>query len=325
MPALPAPHPASSRPRPTSAALAAAALLTLASAWPLAAQPGGQRDPRSMGGGQCSANPWNCADTPNPLPAATTVWMEEMTWMDVRDALKAGKTTAIITTGGMEPNGPFLVTGKHNYVLRANCEAIARTMGNALCAPTIKFVPEGGIDPKTSHMTSPGTISLREATFRLLLTDVIHSLKQHGFTHIILIGDSGGNQGGQRAVADSLTALWKGAPIVAHIQEYYDYASVAKHMEQFGMHETKAEGLHDDPVITLNMWTDDPKSVRLAERRKAGLATINGVSVADEKQNRKWADEIVAFRTRVTIEAIGKAIANGGTLPAPPRRAPGGQ
>lgn len=316
-------HPVVSR-RPAFLPHRAAALLALAAlaAAPLAAQPG-QRDPRSMGGGQCSANPYNCADTPNPLPAATTVWLEEMTWMDVRDALKAGKTTAIITTGGMEPNGPFLVTGKHNYVLRANCEAIAKALGNALCAPTIKFVPEGGIDPKTSHMTSPGTISLREATFRGLLTDVVHSLKQHGFTRVILIGDSGGNQGGQRAVADSLTAIWKGSPIVAHIQEYYDYASVSKHMEQFGLKDTKADGLHDDPVITLNMWTDDPRSVRLAERKKAGLATINGVSVADEKQNRKWADEIVAFRTRMTVEAIAKATANGGTLPAPARRGPG--
>jgi creatinine amidohydrolase/Fe(II)-dependent formamide hydrolase-like protein len=306
-------------PAPTVLSGALLALALMAPAASLAAQPG-QRDPRSMGGGQCSANPYNCADAPNPLPAATTVWLEEMTWMDVRDALKAGKTTAIITTGGMEPNGPFLVTGKHNYVLRANCEAIAKALGNALCAPTIKFVPEGGIDPKTSHMTSPGTISLREATFRGLLTDVVHSLKQHGFTRVILIGDSGGNQGGQRAVADSLTAIWKGAPIVAHIQEYYDYASVSKHMEQFGLKDTKADGLHDDPVITLNMWTDDPRSVRLAERKKAGLATINGVSVADEKQNRKWADEIVAFRTRMTVEAIAKATAHGGTLPAPARR-----
>jgi creatinine amidohydrolase/Fe(II)-dependent formamide hydrolase-like protein len=316
-------HPVVSR-HPAFLPHRAGALLALAAlaAAPLAAQPG-QRDPRSMGGGQCSANPYNCADAPNPLPAATTVWLEEMTWMDVRDALKAGKTTAIITTGGMEPNGPFLVTGKHNYVLRANCEAIAKALGNALCAPTIKFVPEGGIDPKTSHMTSPGTISLREATFRGLLTDVVHSLKQHGFTRVILIGDSGGNQGGQRAVADSLTAIWKGSPIVAHIQEYYDYASVSKHMEQFGLKDTKADGLHDDPVITLNMWTDDPRSVRLAERKKAGLATINGVSVADEKQNRKWADEIVAFRTRMTVEAIAKATANGGTLPAPARRGPG--
>ena len=40
----------------------------------------------TWGGGNCANNPYNCADTPNPLPPADTVWIEEMTWMDVRDA-----------------------------------------------------------------------------------------------------------------------------------------------------------------------------------------------------------------------------------------------
>ena len=72
------------------------------------AQGRGQRvqDPRSAGGGQCGENPYNCIDTPNPLTPPDTVWLEEMTWMDVRDAMKAGKTTVIISTGGIEPNGP---------------------------------------------------------------------------------------------------------------------------------------------------------------------------------------------------------------------------
>ena len=70
-----------------------------------------ERHPMSMGGGDCAANVYNCRDTPNPLPVANTIWIDEMTWMDVRDALNAGKTTAIIPTGGVEPNGPWLVTG----------------------------------------------------------------------------------------------------------------------------------------------------------------------------------------------------------------------
>ena len=284
------------------------------------ATPAAARDPRNMGGGNCAANPYNCVDAVNPLPAANTVWMEEMTWMDVRDALKAGKTTAIIATGGMEPNGPWLVTGKHNYVLHANCEAIARKLGNALCAPILKFVPEGNISPASGHMTSPGTISMREETFRMVLTDLVHSLKAHGFTRIILIGDSGGNQSGQRWVADSVTKLWQGSPIVAHIQEYYDYASVAKHMEQFGIKQTVADGLHDDPEIALNMFIDDPKSIRYDERAKAKKLVINGVSLANRKQATAWAKQIVEYRTKVTIEAIDKATANKGTLPAPPRR-----
>ena len=162
-------------------------------------------DPRSMGGGDCRDNPYNCADAPNPLPKTDTVWLEEMTWMDVRDALKAGKTTAIISTGGIEPNGPWLVLGKHNYVLHTNCDAIARKLGNALCAPIVKYVPEGDIEKKTGHMASPGTITMREETFRAVLTDTAESLQAHGFKTIVFIGDSGGNQAGMVAVAKAGT------------------------------------------------------------------------------------------------------------------------
>jgi creatinine amidohydrolase/Fe(II)-dependent formamide hydrolase-like protein len=282
----------------------------------------GQADPRDIGGGACNANPYNCKDAPNPLPFPRTVWLEEMTWMDVRDALAKGMTTIIIPTGGLEPNGPWLVTGKHNYVLHANCEAIARKLGDALCAPIVKFVPEGGFnEPLRGHMNSPNTVSVREEVFRGLLADMVTSFKVHGFRKIFLIGDSGGNQEGQRYVADSVTRLWHGDPIVAHIQEYYTYAVVAKHMETRGIPDdtSKAERLHDDPIITLNMWIDDPSSVRWEERVKAGKASINGISIEDRKANEKLAKEIVDFRASYTIDAMKKAIDNKGTLPAPQR------
>jgi creatinine amidohydrolase len=266
-------------------------------------------DPRSIGGGNCADNPYNCVDVANPLPPTNTVWLEEMTWIDVRDALKAGKTNIIIPTGGMEPNGVWLVTGKHNYVLHANCEAIARKMGNALCAPIVKFVPEGGIEPKTGHMTSPGTITAREETYQMLLTDIAESLQAHGFKNIIFIGDSGGNQKGQAAVAEKLTAKWAGKALALHIGEYYDYASVSKFMEGKGVKEGKSDGMHDDPIITLNMFIDDPKSVRYDERVKAGKASINGVDVANRAKNTELAKQIVEFRANHTIEAIKKHIA----------------
>jgi len=285
---------------------------------------GGPPGPPSMGGGQCINNPYNCPDAVNPLPAPNTVWMEEMTWMDIRDALKAGKTTAIIATGGMEPNGPWLVSGKHNYVLHANCEAIASKLVNALCAPILKFVLKGSFDPPQGHMTSPGTISMRDDTFRSILYDIVSSLKAHGFTKIFLIGDSGGNQSGQRAIADSLNKKWGGTPLVAHLQEYYDYASVKKMLEEKGLKAGKSDGLHDDPEITYNMMIDDPNSVRLDARIKAGKAMIDSVSLKDKKKNMEWARMIVDFRTQVTIDAMNKAIANGGTVPAQARGGRGG-
>ena len=294
---------------------------------PVLAQQRRAPDPRDLGGGRCEANVYNCADTPNPLPTATTVWVEEMTWMDVRDALAAGKTTVLIPTGGMEPNGPWLATGKHNYVLHTNCEAIARRLGDALCAPIIPFVPEGDIEPPSGHMRSPGTISTRQETFEAVLTDVAHSFRMHGFKKIIFFGDSGGNQGGQRAVADRLTERWGGNPVVAHVQEYYDYASVTRYMEEeHGVIWGEADNLHDDPIISLNMFIDDPSSIRWAERVEAGLATINGVSMADRVKNLELARALVAFRASHTVSAINAAIENGGTVPPPvrPQRAGGG-
>ncbi len=183
-------------------------------------------------------------------------------------------------------------------------------MGNALCAPIIKLVPEGDIEPKSSHMVSPGTMSMREETFAAVLNDAAESLQAHGFKNIIFIGDSGGNQASQKAVAEKLTAKWAGKALALHIGEYYDYAGVTKYMTEHGIKQTEpGDQMHDDAVITLNMFITDPKSVRYDGRVKANKATINGVSVADKAKNTALAKQIVEFRATRTVEAINKAIA----------------
>jgi creatinine amidohydrolase len=288
------------------------ALLVTLGLTPLVAQQGRQGGtPRlpAMGGGACEDSPYNCPDAPNPLPAANTVWIEEMTWMDVRDAMKAGKKTVIISTGGIEPNGPWLALGKHNYVLRANCDAIARKLGDALCAPIVPFVPEGRIDPPSGHMTSPGTISVTNETFEALLSDIVNSMKVHGFENVVLIGDSGGNVRPMQAVADKFTKQWSGTPRVVHIPEHYAYSTVTAAMEAKGLipKDRKSDGLHDDPTITMNMMVTDPQSVRWDARVKAGKATIDGVSIADRDKAIAIGKEIVAFRAEVTAAAIRKA------------------
>ena len=297
--------------------LALATALVLTGTLVLAQAPRRAPDPRSMGGGDCRDNPYNCNDTPNPLPKASTVWLEEMTWMDVRDALAAGMTTAIIPTGGIEPNGPWLVLGKHNYVLRTNSDVIARKLGNALCAPILPLVPEGRIDPPSGHMRSPGTISLREETFQAVLEDVVRSLRAHGFQSIILIGDSGGNQAGQKAVAEKLNTEWSGSPVVAHIGEYYTAPPGTPNvLRQLGVvRDGQADdGLHDSPGITLNMMLTDPASVRWAERVAAGKATINGVSIENKERALALARQIVDARAERTVALIRTAIASKGKV-----------
>ena len=296
---------------------ALATALVVAGAVTSTQQPRREPDPRSMGGGDCRDNPYNCKDTPNPLPRATTVWLEEMTWMDVRDAIAAGSTTVIVPTGGIEPNGPWLVLGKHNYVLKTNCDVIARKLGNALCAPILALVPEGRIDPPSGHMRSPGTLSLREETYQAVLEDVARSLRAHGFQSVIFIGDSGGNQNGQKAVAEKLNAEWAGSPVVAHIGEYYTAPPGTPNvLRQLGVvKEGQADdGLHDSPGITLNMMLTDPTSVRWDARVKAGKATINGVSIENQERALALARQIVDARADRTVTLIKKAIATKGKV-----------
>lgn len=247
---------------------------------------------------------------PRPIEALNSVWIEELTWMEVRDALAEGKTTAIVSTGGIEQNGPYLATGKHNVVLKGACEAIARELGNALCAPVVKLVPEGSIDPPGGHMRYPGTISLREETFRAVLEDVGASLKAHGFTDIVYIGDSGGNQRGMEATAAALNERWTDGARAHFIPEFYTYAAVAEYMEtELGVRETQNDGLHDDFVITSLMMTVDPTSVRYEQRVDAGHASINGVSIHPLEEAVAIGERLMHFRAEQTAAAIRAAIA----------------
>jgi creatinine amidohydrolase len=205
--------------------------------------------------------------TARPIEGQDTVFIEELTWMEVRDALKAGKSTLIVPTGGVEENGPYVVTGKHNYIIRATANAIARSLGNALVAPVVAFVPEGRIDPPTGHMKFPGTISLTEETYERLLTETCSCFRTHGFRDIVLIGDSGGNQKGMKAVAADLNKKWVGGATHVHfIPEYYDHESVDRWLATQGIKETD-EGFHDSFAVSATLAAVDPILIRAKQRQ----------------------------------------------------------
>ena len=161
---------------------------------------------------------------PRPLsaPLPETVFLEEMTWVEVREAIAAGRTTVLVPTGGVEQNGPHLVLGKHNYIVRHTAERIAEALGDTLVAPTVTYVPEGSIEPPSGHMAFAGTISVPEEVFEAILDNTARSLKAHGFTTIAFLGDSGGNQASQEKVAMRLSKAWMLDEVrVLHLGDYY--------------------------------------------------------------------------------------------------------
>ena len=242
--------------------------------------------------------------TPRPIPARDSVWIEELTWMEVRDEMAAGKTTAIIAGGSTEQNGPYVPTGKHIYVLRATAESIARTLGNALVAPLIPFEPGG-----TS--TTPGTLQVRPETYEALVEDEAESLKANGFRHVVLIGDSGGNQRGLANVATKLAAAWAGSTTTIHfIPEYYaSWEAADAAWGSLGIPKTMDEGIHDDYSVNAIIATVDPNKIRFEERRGAGKASINGQSLLPLETTVANGQKLVEIRTKLAVDAIRKALA----------------
>jgi creatinine amidohydrolase/Fe(II)-dependent formamide hydrolase-like protein len=251
-------------------------------------------------------------NAPRPIAALDSVWTEELTWMEVRDAIKAGKTTGLILTGGVESNGPHLATGKHNFILKVMGESIARKLGHALVAPILTLEP-GRPD---GDRVAPGSVVLSAATYRAVLTDMATSLKGMGFTNVILMGDSGGNQGPMKEVAAALDEKLKSAGTRFYfIPEYYDYAAAQKFIRSNGIAEQIEIGasqgsdrIHEEYSIDALMALYDPKSIRIDERTKANRATINGVSLLPMSKTLEMAKKIVELRTTLTVDAIKKAM-----------------
>jgi creatinine amidohydrolase len=169
---------------------------------------------------------------PSSESVSTSVYLEELTWTEVRDGMKAGKTTVIVPTGGTEQGGPHVVLGKENYVVTYASGEIAKRLGNAYVAPTLAYVPEGKLDPPTGHMRFPGSITLPDEAFIQVLLWTGRSFKAGGFKDIVLIGNSGGNQDGLKAAAEKLNKEFAGSDVRAHFVPDYYYSTAPENSRE---------------------------------------------------------------------------------------------
>jgi creatinine amidohydrolase/Fe(II)-dependent formamide hydrolase-like protein len=255
------------------------------------------------------------AEGVRPIDMLDSVWIEELSWMEVRDLIKDGKTTAFLGVGGVEKNGPYTATGKHNYTLKTTLEAIGRKHGKALVAPLVTWEP---CNPDRENLT-PGTFCVSQETYRALLRDAITSLKSMGMKDIVLVADSGGNPPGLIDVANELNAKWKGTPArVFYIPEYYDgdrwsYDFMKQKLGITQIPDVQSAtrwDIHDDYHYEALVAVQDPKLVHAEQRIKAKKFSIYGVeigSIAKLVENgRKLAD----YRADITLAALKKAQAS---------------
>jgi creatinine amidohydrolase len=240
--------------------------------------------------------------------AEPPVFLEDMTWTEVRDAIAAGRTTVIVPVGGTEQSGPHMALGKHNVRARVLAGRIAGALGNAVVAPVVAYVPEGDVAGTSGHIRFAGTISVPPAAFEAVLEGAARSFRRAGFRDIVLIGDHGSYQSELGAVATKLNREWSATPVRVHfIAEYYKaqaepYAAV---LRQRGLTEAQI-GSHAGSADTSLMLAIDPRLVR-ADRLAQPPLAADGTYGDPRASSAALGEAGVELIVRASVNAIRKA------------------
>lgn len=252
---------------------------------------------------------WLLLSTAGFAQVPDTVFLEELTWTEVRDAIRAGKTTIIFPTGGTEQNGPHMVLGKHNFRVKYAAEQIARRLGNALVAPVLAYVPEGEINPPTGHMRFPGTITLPLEYFIKVTEYAARSFKVHGFKDIVLIGDSGPNLKGLEAVANLLNKEWAGTGVrVHHPDRYYRGYGYGEWLMSQG--ETREDiGTHAGISDTSPLMAINPKWIRMDKLALGGDPKVTGVRGNPARSSVAYGKKGLEMRIDAAVVQIRESMA----------------
>lgn len=252
---------------------------------------------------------------PVAAKAAPPVFIDELTWMEIRDRMLAGTQTIIIGTAGQEQKGPHMVTGEHKYVLQHTTERIARTLGDALVAPIITYVPEGSWEtPLRGHMAKAGSITLPEDRFIELLVHAAKSLRAGGFTTFILLGDSGGNQKGMKTAAEQLNTAWKDTGARAmFIGDYYtkSAADIRTYLGGLGF-SLDAIGSHAGMVDTSELLFVNPALVRRDRLAPGGGFPDSGVNGDPTKATAAFGKTLVQIKIDNALAQIRASRATSG-------------
>jgi creatinine amidohydrolase len=241
-----------------------------------------------------------------------TVFLDGLTWTELRDRIRAGTTTVIVPIGGTEQNGPAMALGKHNVRVHLLAGRIAAGLGHAVVAPVIAYVPEGAVNPPTAHMRFAGTITIPEAAFEATLEYSARSFRQHGFRDIVFIGDHGGYQKNMKRVADKLNREWAAAPTRVHaLEEYYrafdvDYPQALKRQ---GYSDAEI-GTHAGLADTSLALAVDATLVRAEALRGSTPGKAEGVYGVPGRANAQAGQLGVDLIVGRSIESIRRRLAH---------------
>ncbi|HZZ93931.1 MAG TPA: creatininase family protein [Usitatibacter sp.] len=241
--------------------------------------------------------------------SARSVFLEDLTWTEVRAEAKAGKSIILVPIGGTEQSGPHMALGKHNARVRVLAGRIAEALGNALVAPVVAYVPEGSTEAPAGHMRFPGTISIPDDAFEKTLESAARSFRLHGFHDVFFLGDHGGYQKSLERVAGRLNQEKGNHRFRAHALGAY-YEASSRGFDQLLASRGFAEdeiGVHAglaDTALTLALVPDMVRTDRIGAPNMGPADGVQGKPARATAELGRLGAELIVQRS---VKAIREA------------------
>ena len=231
-----------------------------------------------------------------------SVFLEEFTWTEVRDALAVGTTTVIIPTGGTEQNGPHMVLGKHNYLVRYKAGEVARRLGSTLVARSWRMYRRGTLirpadtcvsryDHDTARRVRTGA-GVRGPKLEATRVPRHRAARRQRGKSVVA---------GCRA--ERLNHEWAATPVrVHHLTDYYPgpgdawLVTQGEREEDVGTHA----GMHD----TASLMFLNPAMLRLDELRPGTGGGGNGVVGNPARSTAAYGEQILEMQIDAAVRQI---------------------
>lgn len=226
-----------------------------------------------------------------------------MTWMQVEAHLERDDRCVI----------PLGSTEQHAYLSLATDTTLAERVANEAAEPVgVPVFPPVAYGITPYFMAYPGTVTLSPTTYERVLTEILASVRRHGFRRILIVNGHGGNTPA-RPAAEAWAARRKGVELRWHdwwtapatraaIDAIDRDASHASWMETFPW--TRVEG------VELPEGRKDP--VDLSDRENLSLDRFRAIigdgsfggdyERSEEEMMRVWKAAVEETRARL-IEA----------------------
>jgi len=185
-----------------------------------------------------------------------SIYLEELSWPDVKEAMGNGFDTIVFGVGSTEQHGPHLPLACDTLIGETLAGLVAKRLDHALIAPAVR------VGCSQHHMMFPGTISVDPPELQATLMDYLLTIFHHGFKRVIMIPSHGGNFATVAQTAQAARQKWPDKQVIAYTDLNKLLETAFKMSAKFGISSGES-GIHAGEFETSILLSTHPNLVNM--------------------------------------------------------------